>query len=489
MDPSSWKHFDSRAVGIKPGAIHTDAWAVLKKLRREGFQAYLVGGCVRDLLLKRVPKDFDVITTASLEQLKKNIFRRSRIVGKRFPICLLKMRDSVIEISSFRTVANYGNRSEVVDYVAELNGSDVRDILRWKDSMRRDFTINGLFFNPMNCKIYDYVNGVRDMRKNKVCTVIPAHISFMEDPARILRGFRIAARLGFQFSSETSNAIRDFSSSINNIDKARLMMEMNYIMSYGAAAPSVRLLRKYGLLDILLPFQSAYLSEQMKGGSSDRHLMLMKLLSNLDRLLSADRPCHSSLWLALLAFHSTLVIYPQDTLVIRAFAAVLYFGTWETTVKFLREEVGAEVPFAPETMGPSRTKLDCLKEQTSHLASLVNSSVDILTCPHDLEQSLARFSEPLQFSGVVVASNNDRKKLSAVFEGLASDLHSYDGRRGMRGIDYSSLKLGDLAEVRFVLGKVIMDTMYDKLPCESTEDEGAAADVAGGSLPPLSALF
>lgn len=102
-----------------------------------------------------------------------------------------------------------------------------------------------------------------------------------------------------------------------------------------------------------------------------------------------------------MAFHSTLVIYPQDTLVIRAFAAVLYFGTWETTVKFLREEVGAEVPFAPETMGPSRTKLDCLKEQTSHLASLVNSSVDILTCPHDLEQSLARFSEPLQFSGVV----------------------------------------------------------------------------------------
>ncbi|CAD6209410.1 unnamed protein product [Miscanthus lutarioriparius] len=496
VDPSSWRHFDSRAVGIKPDAIHTDAWAVLKKLRREGFQAYLVGGCVRDLLLKRVPKDFDVITTASLEQLKKNIFRRSMIVGKRFPICLLKMRDSVIEISSFRTVAKYGNRSEAVDYVEELNGSDVRDILRWKDSMRRDFTINGLFFNPMNFKIYDYVNGVRDMRKNKVCTVIPAHISFMEDPARILRGFRIAARLGFQFSSETSNAIHDLSSSIINIDKARLMMEMNYIMSYGAAAPSVRLLRKYGLLDILLPFQAAYLSDQMKGGSSDRHLMLMKLLANLDRLLSADRPCHSSLWLALLVFHSTLVISPQDTLVIRAFAAVLYFGTWETTVKFLEEEVGPEVTFAPETMGPSRTKLDDLMEQTSHLASLVNSSVDTLTCVHGLEQSLARFSEPPQFSGVVLTSNNDRKRLSVIFEGLASDLPSYDERRGMRGIDYWSLKDGDPAEVRFVLGKVIMDTMYDKLPCESTEDEDAAATVEpaadladGRSLPPLSSLF
>jgi hypothetical protein len=106
----------------------------------------------------------------------------------------------------------------------------------------------------------------------------------------------------------------------------------------------------------------------------------------------------------LLVFHSTLVISPQDTLVIRAFAAVLYFGTWETTVKFLEEEVGPEVTFAPETMGPSRTKLDDLMEQTSHLASLVNSSIDTLTCVHGLEQSLARFSEPPQFSGVVSIS-------------------------------------------------------------------------------------
>jgi len=96
----------------------------------------------------------------------------------------------------------------------------------------------------------------------------------------------------------------------------------------------------------------------------------------------------------------------------------------------------------------------------------------------------------------VLASNNDRKRLSVIFEDLASDLPSYDERRGMRGIDYWSLKHGDPAEVRFVLGKVIMDTMYDKLPCESTEDEDAAATVEpaadladGRSLPPLSSLF
>nr|CAB3497172.1 unnamed protein product [Digitaria exilis] len=401
VDPSTWRHFDSRAFGIYLDAIPKDALAVLKRLRRNGFEAYLVGGCVRDLLLKRVPKDFDVITTASLRQIKNNIFRRCMIVGKRFPICLLKMRDSVIEVSSFQTIGKHANKSEEADYFEELNGYDDRDILLWKNSMRRDFTINGLFFNPMNFKIYDYVNGVRDMRKNKVtvCTVIPARISFMEDPARILRGLRIAARLGFQFSGETSNAMEDFSSSIIKIDKARLMMEMNYMLSYGAAEPSFRLLRKYGLLDILLPFQAAYLSDQMKSRSSDTDLMLMvslisclmlsisnlqKLLANLDRLFSAERPCHCSLWLALLVFHTALVISPQDTL--------------------------------------------------------------------------------------VLASNNDRGRLLKIFEALDSDLTSYDERRWLHKIDYYSLKDGFPAEVRFVLGKVIMDTMGDKLPCVSDED-------------------
>ncbi|CAN6290788.1 unnamed protein product [Urochloa humidicola] len=473
VDPSTWRRFDSRAFGINLDAIPKEALAVLKKLRQQGFEAYLVGGCVRDLLLKRVPKDFDVITTASLQQLKKNIFRRCMIIGKRFPICMLQMGDSVIEISSFRTVGSCANKTEKRDYLEELNGCNDRDILRWKNSMRRDFTINGLFFNPMKYEIYDYVNGVRDVRKNKVNTVIPAHISFMEDPARILRGLRIAARLGFQFSSETSNAIHDLSSSIINIDKARLMMEVNYMLSYGAAEPSVRLLRKYGLLDILLPFQAAYLSYQMKDNASDKDLMLMKLLGNLDRLFSADQPCHCSLWLALLVFHTALVISPQDTLVIRAFAALLYFGSWESTIEFLKEEeeeAGTRVPFVPETLGPSQTKLDDLMEQTSHLASLINSSVLIFTSSDALKRSLARFSEPPQFSGVVLASNNDRSRLLKIFGVLTSDLTSYDERRWLHKIDYWSLKDGNPAEVRFVLGKVIMETMSDKSPFDSAED-------------------
>lgn len=105
-----------------------------------------------------------------------------------------------------------------------------------------------------------------------------------------------------------------------------------------------------------------------------------------------------------MVFHTALVISPQDTLVIRAFGALLYFGSWESTIEFLKEEAGSPVPFDPEALGPSGTKLDDLMEQTSHLASLVNSSVLTLTCSDALEQSLARFSEPPQFSGVVSIS-------------------------------------------------------------------------------------
>lgn len=445
---------------------------------------------MRDLLLKRAPKDFDVITTASLKQIKKLVFKRCMIIGRRFPICQVKMHGSTFEVSSFSTNGTQVKGSENVNFSEELDGYDEGDIIRWKNSMKRDFTINSLFFNPFNYRVYDYVNGVNDVRKNKVCAVIPAHVSFEEDPARILRGLRIAARLGFQFSSETSTAIRDLSSSIINIDKSRLAMEMKYMLSHGAAESSIRLLGKYGLLDILLPLQAAYLSHQIKGQSSDRNLMLMKLLANLDKLTSADRPCHCSLWLALLAFHSALVNSPQDAQVIKAFASLMYFGTWDSTIKFLKQDTGAPVTFVPEALQPSGTKLNNLMEKTSHLASLVNCSVDTLTCLDALQQSLARYPKASQFSGLVFVSNKERSRILGIFKGLDSDLSLYDGRRGMHGINYKLLDDGHTGEVRFVLGKVIMDTMSDESLCASTDDDAFArkpvVDLAGGGKHPLS---
>ncbi|CAM0870503.1 unnamed protein product [Alopecurus aequalis] len=478
IDRSSWRYFDSRKVGIPPGAIPRNCWTVLQMLKRNGFEAYLVGGCVRDLLLKRAPKDFDVITTASLKQIKKKVFKRCLIVGRRFPICLVKMHGATFEVSSFSTNPTQVKGSEQINCSEELEGDDQGDILRWKNSLKRDFTVNSLFFNPFNFRVYDYVNGVMDLRKNKLCTVIPAHVSFKEDSARILRAMRVAARLGFQFSSETSTAIRDLSPSIINIDKARLGLEMKYMLSHGAAESSVRLLRKYGLLDILLPFQAAYLSDQMKGRSSDRGLMLMKLLANLDKIFSADRPCHSSLWLALLAFHSALVNSPQDVQVIKAFAALMHFGTWDSAIEFSEQDVGGPATFVPEAPGPSGAGPDDLMKQTSELASLVNSSVGTLTCLDTLRESLARYSEASESSGVVFVSAKERSRVLGIFQGLDSDISSYDAGRGMHGIDYRLLDEGNTGEVRFVLGQVILDTMRDESPRVSTDDAAASTDDA-----------
>ena len=119
--------------------------------------------------------------------------------------------------------------------------------------MKRDFTINGLMYDPYENVVYDYAGGMEDLKMAKVRIVIPAHVSFVEDRARILRAIKIAARLNFQFSRDTARAIQDCSLSILRIENQRLMMEVNYTMAFGAAEASLRLLWRFGLLEILLP--------------------------------------------------------------------------------------------------------------------------------------------------------------------------------------------------------------------------------------------
>uniref|UniRef100_A0A453J370 Uncharacterized protein n=1 Tax=Aegilops tauschii subsp. strangulata TaxID=200361 RepID=A0A453J370_AEGTS len=197
--------------------------------------------------------------------------------------------------------------------------------------------------------------------------------------------------------------------------------------------------------------------------------------------------------LALLAFHNALVNSPQDAQVIKAFAALMHFGTWDSAIEFLNEDVGAPVTYVPEAFGLSGAKVDDLMEQTSHLASLVKSSVDTLTCLNTLKQSVIRYPGASQFSGLVFVSAREKGRVLGIFNGLDSDLTSYDKRRGMHGIDYKLLEDGVTAEVRFVLGKVIMDTMSAESPCASTDAAAAlprpAADVTDADHRPLSTLF
>ncbi|KAJ3689716.1 hypothetical protein LUZ61_018880 [Rhynchospora tenuis] len=461
-NPSSWRTYDSRQVGINKSAISQPAWGIIRCLQRKGFEAYLVGGCVRDLLLKRVPKDFDIITTATNKQIKKQ-FRRCIVVGRRFPICQVHMVGSITEVSSFHTAIKDVEEGREGFLCKALHTCSEKDIVRWKDSMRRDFTINGLFFDPVKSRVYDYVNGLKDLRSSKVTTVVSAHLSFSEDCARILRGLRIAARLGFRFSQETAAALKKLSSSVSTLTKQRLLMELDFMLAYGAAGRSIQLLKKYGLLEILLPFHAAYLDHQGKHNTDSTSTLFMKLFSSLDMLLSPDRPCNCTLWLGMLAFHIALVRNPQEASVVWAFSSFLYFGTWSEAMEFVKQLDGNKkaVDFLPEIKALCEAKPmseNMLKEKMLNFALLVRSSVDVFLCEESFQEYLTVFPEAPEYSGKVLISTKKRDEVAELFSNLNDNK-----RRDNYDIDYKLLKKGDPDEVRFVIGKVIMDTVSARI--------------------------
>lgn len=457
VDTSNWKKIPARKFGIADSMIPSPSWIVLNTLRRAGFEAYLVGGCVRDLVLKRIPKDFDVITTANLKQIKRK-FNRAEIIGRRFPICMVHIKGSIIEVSSFETVAEQNKDKEKTLSSLIPNGCNGKDLIRWKNSMHRDFTINSLFFDPFTSNIYDYNNGMSDLKYLKLRTLIPAHVSFQEDRARILRGLRIAARLGLSLSKDTESAMHDLSASIKDLDKFRLMLELNYMLSYGAAESSIWLLHRFNLLHILLPIQAAYVNQQRSAKNS---MMLMKLFFNLDKLVSCDHPTDSKLWVGLLMFHMALVNNPQDALVVWTFASVLYHGNWEAGVEFAREHAKVEVKFVPEISGLVETKSDeDLAKDVAQFASLVQDSACALTEIHDLLESMSRYPfSPC--SGLVFLPKKIAKGAAKIFDMMVEDIKSFIHERWSESqeINYRSLGKGEPCETRYVLGKIILETM------------------------------
>nr|KYP66562.1 putative poly(A) polymerase [Cajanus cajan] len=447
---------------------------VLNLLRSKGFESYLVGGCVRDLLLNRTPKDFDVITTAELKEVRKQFRRsaRAEVVGRRFPVCLVHIKGSVVEVTSFETGARTSKGKEQSLYTLLPKCSNKKDLFRCKNSLRRDFTINSLFYDPFANKIYDYTCGMADLRSLKLETVIPAKLSFKEDPGRILRGFRITARLGLSISTETEAAIWTYSSLVKSLDKNKIMIELNYMLSYGAGEPSLRLLWKFKLLEFLLPVHAAYLDEQAIKEDAQASNMLMKLFFHLDNLVACDRPCDCTLWIGLLAFHLALVDDPQDALVVWAFASVLYHGEWESGVKFAKEHAKTSVNFVPEIRTSSIYKSDEeIAKAVTKLASLVMHSIPALVEHNSLLQSMSRYPS-FPRSGMVFVPRKAGKLASAIFKMLASDVQLYKSeRRKNSKINYGMLGMGHLSETGFVLGKIILETMNSGIVVDGEDSE------------------
>jgi poly(A) polymerase len=232
--------------GIARSSISHGALKVCEILRVHNHSAYIVGGAVRDLLLGVVPKDFDVATGANPDEVHR-LFRRSHLIGRRFKLVHVLFGAETVEVSTFR--AGEGGESDE-------HGRLLRDNVygtRAQDAARRDFTANALYYDPPDETVLDYHGGFADVRKKTMRIIGDPVLRFREDPVRMLRAVRFAAKLGFTIDQKTRAPIRDLADLIENVPAARLFEEMLKLLLSGHSAACLTKLRKEGLHHGLLP--------------------------------------------------------------------------------------------------------------------------------------------------------------------------------------------------------------------------------------------
>ena len=231
--------------------IDPDALKVLYRLARNEYIAYLVGGGVRDLLLGRKPKDFDVSTNAKPEQIR-TLFRNCILIGRRFRLAHVRYGDKIIETSTFRSTPK--QCADPSDPEADLFQRD--DNLfgsPQEDALRRDFTVNGLFYDIESFSIIDYVGGMEDLAARRIRSIGDPCIRFREDPVRMIRAVRFASRLNFTLEPETEDAIRKHGDELSKASPARLLEEITRLFAFSSGEKAVRLLQSTGLLRVILP--------------------------------------------------------------------------------------------------------------------------------------------------------------------------------------------------------------------------------------------
>lgn len=265
--------------------IDRDALDVVRRLRRHGHSAYLVGGCVRDLSLGLTPKDFDVATSARPEEIR-GIFRNCRIIGRRFRLAHVYFRGGkIIETATFR--------ANITQPEFEEEGGEAPDLLirqdnvfgtEEQDAQRRDFTINGLFFDPTSGRIIDHVGGRADLEARMVRMIGNPDVRLREDPVRILRAVRIAAKTKLKIDPELMAAMQRHKDEIARCSKPRLFEETMRLLRSGQAERSVTMLHEQGLLAPVLPALATFLDESLAANRVDRITSTLRALAALDEV-------------------------------------------------------------------------------------------------------------------------------------------------------------------------------------------------------------
>lgn len=251
--------------GITRGRISPCALRVTRRLREAGYSAFIVGGAVRDLLLGREPKDFDVATDATPEQVKA-LFRRARIIGRRFRIVHAYCGAETIEITTFRAINPQGDEEDE-ERVTTEDGLILRDNVfgtHEEDASRRDFTVNALYYDPEREEIWDWHGGVADAKQRLLRIIGDPETRYREDPVRMLRAARFAAKLDFHIDPATRAPIAQLAPLLARIPPARLFDEMMKLLLSGHAERGVRQLRAEGLHHGILPMLDAILDDSAR---------------------------------------------------------------------------------------------------------------------------------------------------------------------------------------------------------------------------------
>jgi poly(A) polymerase len=283
----------SNQYSLNNKSIPSFVLEVIKKLQQYDFQAYMVGGCIRDLLLNIQPKDFDIATNAHPDQVTA-IFKNSRIIGRRFKIVHVRIDRQIIEVSTFRKKPSEVNKLR--NGVVQDNAFGTIE----EDAQRRDFTMNAIFYDPINNHLFDPFNGKKDIENRNINFIGNPEQRINEDPVRLLRAIRFHAKLEFSLGLTLGN-IKKLIPLLDNIPYSRIFDEMMKFFLTGHAKNSIFVLKEYQLLDLFFPFLSNH--------SLDKNSLLIHGMNNTDSRVKADKTVNPGFLMAVIlwdAFNHSL---------------------------------------------------------------------------------------------------------------------------------------------------------------------------------------
>ena len=277
--------------------ISQNALKVLNRLQGEGYQAYLVGGSVRDLMLRKKPKDFDISTNATPNQIRK-LFRNARIIGRRFKLVHILFHREIIEVATFRGAQEEENADQRTNEHGMLVRDNVYGTLQ-DDVWRRDFTVNALYYNLKDSSVIDFTDAVKDIHLRQLRLLGEAEKRYQEDPVRMLRAIRFAAKLNFDIAPDTANPIFHMKHLLAGISSSRLFDEIVKLSLCGELNKAYDNLKKFGLLEILFPQ-----AHQALESTFPVQNFLEAAFFNTDKRVQEDKPVTPAF------FFATLLWFP-----------------------------------------------------------------------------------------------------------------------------------------------------------------------------------